>query len=122
MMSSGKFALPRAAHVWHAALDGASEHLTRLEPMLSVDEQQRAARFRRSEDRNRFVVTRGFLRDVLSAYVQIDPADIQFEYGPKGKPRIQPGSAAAPVQFNLARCDTIALLAVTAGQPVGIDI
>lgn len=123
MTSHEKIALPRqAAHVWHATLDGASKHLIRLEPMLSVDERERAARLRRSEDRNRFVVTRGFLREVLSTYTHIDPAVIQFEYGPKGKPRMQAGSAVAPLQFNLSHCDSIALLAITADRPVGVDI
>lgn len=123
MTSPEKIALPRqAAHVWHASLDGASKNLIRLEPMLSVDERERAARLRRPQDRNRFVVSRGFLREVLSAYTHIDPAVIQFAYGPQGKPRMQPGSAAAPVQFNLSHCDSIALLAITADRPVGVDI
>ena len=108
--------------MWRAALDRARAYIGPLERMLSVDEWQRAARFRSSHDRERFVITRGFLREVLGAYVQTDPADVQFDTGPKGKPSVRAGAATEPVQFSLSHSDSIALLAITADRPVGIDI
>ena len=123
MIVAKKIVLGRQdVHVWRAALDATSEHTSCLELILSVAERQRAARFRRSQDREQFVIARGFLREVIGAYVQIDPADVQFDAGPKGKPFVRTCGVSEPVQFNLSHSDSIALLAITADRPVGIDI
>jgi len=109
-------------HVWRAVLDVAADTRARLERLLSGDELQRAACFHRSQDRERFILARAFLRDALSAYVQTEPADLQFAVTPAGKPRLRGRGAGTPVQFNLSHSDAIALLAITADRPVGIDI
>ena len=71
-----------ATEVWRAelAVDPATFH--RLENMLADDERERAARFIFQQDRDRFIAARGILRDVLSRYLQCEPRNIGFAYGP----------------------------------------
>src|SRR5215469_7012517 len=113
---------PEEVHVWRTDLDAALGLIGPLEHVLSVDERQRATRFHRSLDRERFVLSRAFLREVLSVYVETDPAELQFAVAAGGKPALRAAAGAEPVHFNLSHAEAIALLAVTAAGPVGIDI
>lgn len=86
---------------------------------LPDDEKQRAARFKFEEDRVRWIRARSSLRLILSRYVGDDPFRIAFEYGPHGKPALPPIN---DVQFNLSHSGDWAMIAVTHGVPVGVDI
>jgi 4'-phosphopantetheinyl transferase len=109
------------AHIWacetrlHAAMADSKW-------MLTEDELQRASRFRDLEARHAFVVAHGWVRKVLSAYTDIPPHLLRFETGPYGKPFIERRLDHQNVEFNLSHSGSIAILAVTAGVPIGIDI
>lgn len=55
---------------------------------------------------------------LLAAYLGLTPAMLEFEQGPGGKPRLR----EEPLQFNLSHSDRLALLAVSAVLPVGVDV
>ena len=86
--------------------------------MLSGDERVRAARFRTTELRRRFVVAHGALRTILSGYLGIPPGAVRFDTTESGKPYV-PG---AGLTFNLSRSEGLALCAITAAGQVGVDI
>ena len=86
---------------------------------LSDEENARAKRFKFEEDRVRWTRARSSLRLILSRYAGEDPAKICFTYGPHGKPSLLPFSE---VEFNLSHAGDWALVAVTRGVPVGVDI
>ena len=86
--------------------------------MLSGDERVRAARFRTTELRKRFVVAHGALRTILSGYLGIPPAAVRFDTSGSGKPYV-PG---ARLIFNLSRSEGFALCAITVAGQVGVDI
>jgi phosphopantetheinyl transferase len=86
---------------------------------LSEDELARAKRFKFEEDRIRWTRARSSLRLILSRYVGEDPARISFTHGEHGKPSLLPFSE---VEFNLSHSGEWAMIAVTHGVPVGIDI
>jgi 4'-phosphopantetheinyl transferase len=113
---------PARVHVWAAHLDLEPEGLAVLSATLSATERQRAARFRLERHRNRFIAGRGFLRLVLSRYLQVEPAGVRFDYGPHGKPELAGRLAGSGLHFNLAHSEEIALLAVTRAGPVGVDV
>jgi 4'-phosphopantetheinyl transferase len=106
-------------HVWRIALEPPSAEVERLLRVLSSDERARADRFHRERDRGRFVVGRGTLRTLLGRYLDIEPAGLEFQYGPQGKPAL---SGDASLRFNLAHSHSLALLAVADGREVGIDL
>jgi 4'-phosphopantetheinyl transferase len=107
--------------VWAYRLDEPEDVVDAWSPVLSRDESLRADRFVRREDRGRWIVARGILRHLLGGYCGIDPVDVAFEYGAAGKPGVA-ASVPASVAFNMAHSHDRALVAVTRGAPVGIDL
>lgn len=107
-------------HVWQGALDVGAQLLERLAATLSPSEHDRANRFREAEHRRRFVAGRGMQRDVLARYAGVAPERLAFATGPAGKPSLAPNPD--DVRFNASNAAGLAVVAVTAGQEVGIDI
>ncbi len=85
---------------------------------LSDEERNRASGFRFDRDRIRWVQSMGFLRHVLGAVTGNPPAGLRFERTRGGKPFLRAG--APP--FNLSHSASIAALAVSGSDAVGIDI
>jgi 4'-phosphopantetheinyl transferase len=105
--------------VWSIPLAQPDDLVARLTEALSPDERARAARFVFPRDRRRFAVARGALRSILAGYLGLTPSALAFAYGPRGKPRL---ADRADLDFNLAHSHELALCAVTAGRPVGVDV
>lgn len=81
---------PAEVHVWRAGLALDAGELERLQKVLSPDEQARARRFCFEKDRQRFIASRGILREILARYLKLDPARLAFSYGRFGKPSLAP--------------------------------
>ncbi len=101
-------------HVWQVNLDAIAFSIE----MLSVDERSRADRFKFAQHQQRFIAGRGFLRSLLSRYLNADPSSLEFYYGSHGKPFLKETS----IQFNLAHSQHLAVYAVTRDRAVGIDV
>ena len=112
------------AHVWNIPSDQdvSRSDLDGLVETLAPEERQRAESFRFDIDRARFIAGRGALRRILGNYLREDPAGIEIRYESHGKPVLGGQFAGGGVQFNLAHCRDLAVLAVTRGRLVGIDL
>jgi 4'-phosphopantetheinyl transferase len=109
-------------HVWHAALDREEKVLAELESTLSLEERARADRFHFVNDRNRFVVARGLLRELLGRYLQQAPAGLEFSYGEHGKPALSGGNASSGLCFNLSHSSGLVVYAIARERNLGIDV
>jgi len=108
--------------VWHAPLDIHPSELDRLEQTLASDEISRARRFRHLTDRQRFVACRGILREMLSRFIDRSPTEIEFCYGPRGKPRLRSDEESHPLRFNVSHSYGLAVFAIAHDREVGVDI
>lgn len=106
--------------MWYVDLDVNADALSHLTRWLSDDELVRAERFRSDLDRARYVVGRAALRRVLGDRLGCSPAAIRFSYGRNGKPIIEGGQGH--VEFNLAHSGGDAVIALSDGAAVGVDI
>ena len=106
-------------HVWTASLDPEPRALRRLEQTLSDDEHLRAERFRFERHRRRYIAGRALLRTLLGGYLQRRPGEIEFGYGPYGKPYLLGDDA---VSFNLAHSGDRALYALGRNLEIGVDV
>ncbi len=109
-------------HVFCACLDQPASRLQELAQTLSESEQVRAERFYFEQDRKRFTIGRGLLRTILGCYLDIEPSQVQFCYGSKGKPALAPSCGRGAIRFNLSHSQGLALYAVTSEREIGVDI
>jgi 4'-phosphopantetheinyl transferase len=109
-------------HLWAVALDPQDDFLQPCENLLSEGERNRAARFRAGFLRNRYVTARGALRLLLGRYLQAEPAEIAISHQPHGKPELTAPWNRHGVEFNLSHSGDLAIIAVTRGCPIGVDV
>jgi 4'-phosphopantetheinyl transferase len=119
---SDRLILPaNEVHVWRADLDQLRSQIEEFYRVLVPDEKERAGRFHFQKDRENFIVSRGLLRKILGLYLGSNPGDLRLQYGSHGKPFLEK-SLGGKLQFNLSHSHNLALLAVTRGREVGIDV
>ncbi|MCG8365690.1 MAG: 4'-phosphopantetheinyl transferase superfamily protein [Pseudanabaenales cyanobacterium] len=109
-------------HIWRANLDLPAVLISPFGQTLSTDEWQRAQRFHFERDRRRFIAGRSILRTILSRYLALAPSQIEFCYGPHGKPSLADTCSEQSLCFNLSHSADLALYAVTRDRQIGVDI
>lgn len=110
-------------HVWRLHLDQLRTRFNKSFDILSEDEQHRALRFHFALDRERFVLARAGLRTVLSHYTGISPKHLRFSYSRYGKPILcDDGDSSGSFAFNLSHSEDLALIGITRGEAIGIDV
>ena len=114
--------LPEEVHLWLARLDASALQDDALGKHLSLEERNKAERFKFDRDRIRYIVAHGFLRSILSSYLDVSPADLTFASGLNGKPMLRPLPHAKTIQFNLSHSYEMALIAVTHERDIGVDL
>lgn len=107
--------------LWITRLIATSGRLRDFEDRCSEDEKRRADGFRLGRLRESFVIGRGLLRSILSSYIGQRPDDLQFQYGPKGKPLLRSNSEQT-LYFNLAHSENLAICAVSRDCELGVDV
>ncbi|HEX2179438.1 MAG TPA: 4'-phosphopantetheinyl transferase superfamily protein [Actinomycetota bacterium] len=108
-----------AAFLWLARIGGPG--LPYDAGPLSSDEKDRAARFVFDRDRNRYIAARHVLRALLARYLGTEPAAVQFDYSRYGKPSIR-SPEPSRVEFNLSHCEDWAVVGITTGARIGVDL
>jgi 4'-phosphopantetheinyl transferase len=112
--------LQTAVDLWALDLDG--ERPSTYQPLLSADERERAGRFHFERDRNRYIVGRGRLRQLLGQYLDLPPQKITFAYTDHGKPYLPPQPDQPDLRFNISHSQQFALLAFAWGRRLGVDV
>ncbi len=110
------------ADIWRVSLDRTPGEIRLLFKSLSAEEQERADRLRFPVHRNRYIASRGFLRQILGGYIHIAAQEIRFLSGFHGKPQLNVFPGKTDLQFNLSHSHGLALYAVSRKQNIGIDV
>lgn len=101
-----------------ATLDVPSRDVAAARTRLCREEYDRADRFAFERDRNRYIVARATLRELLAERLGTTSEAVDFTYGLYGKP----GLAGEDLRFNVSHSEGIAVFAFTQGREIGIDI
>lgn len=107
-------------HLWTVRLQAPDDVFARCLSWLSRDEIARAERFYFEQHRRTFVLGRGVLRAILASYLRTEATELQFSYGPHGKPALS--DASCPLRFNASHSGDLAAYAFTAGCEIGVDV
>ncbi|MBI5032171.1 MAG: 4'-phosphopantetheinyl transferase superfamily protein [Chloroflexi bacterium] len=114
--------LERQVHVWRISLDLPASSIVRHWINLADDERARAERFCFRRDRERFIANRGLLREILSYYLDCDPAQLHFRYNPFGKPTLDQNVNKSAIHFSVSHSNTLGLIALADTPEIGVDI
>jgi len=106
-------------HVWRVCLELGDDQLDRFRRILEPEELDRAGRFRFERLQRHFVASRGFLRYVLARYLGKKAEELRFSHNSYGKPSL---AGEGTLQFNMSHSHEVALVAVTRGAAVGVDV
>ena len=98
------------------------EDIRGLRKLLSDTERRRADRFAFDRDRNRFIVARARLREMLATRLSVRPESVELTYGVHGKPALARRFADSDLRFNVSHSDDVAVYAFSFGREIGIDI
>lgn len=104
-------------HVWLAAMP---QEWQAGQAILSCEERTRAAKFVFERDRAHYTFHHTALRMILAGYTGLAPGDVPVVSRAGEKPTL-----AAPYEhwrFNLSHAGPVALIAVSAGCEVGVDV
>jgi 4'-phosphopantetheinyl transferase len=118
--AAGSLPARNEVDIWFVPLNRDVQYLHAALQALAPDEVKRAERFRFDTDRERFVLSRGVLRNILGRYLEIPPTKLCFEYNEYGKPALK--RQCRSLSFNLSHAPGAALYAVSSGRKVGVDL
>ncbi|MCL4699167.1 MAG: 4'-phosphopantetheinyl transferase superfamily protein [Burkholderiaceae bacterium] len=113
---------PDEAQLFLLSLDDPPWPSDTLYALLDAHESARAARFHFAQHRLRFAHGRGVLRRLLAPAPGLAPAALRFELGAEGKPRLAAAMARPTLDFNLSHCEGWALVGLSDGAAIGVDI
>jgi 4'-phosphopantetheinyl transferase len=109
-------------HIHVSHLDGKNPEPVQVESILSHAELARANRLPEGSARGRFTAGRLFLRETLSEYLDVKPGKLPIYEGEWGKPYLARQSGHRHISFNLSHSAEMALLAISGGIEVGVDM
>ena len=109
--------LPGQVQLWWASLDVDESEIDRLRGMLTPEELRRAERFRVAAAARRFIGARATLRMTLGRAIGAEPADVEFLFGERGKPRLSDEG----IFFNASDSGDYVVVALSTAE-VGVDI
>lgn len=109
-------------HLWWQDL-----HTERLDPglldgLLSERESRRVRRFRVDKVKREFTAARGVLKLLLSGYLDRPPGELEFRYGPLGKPSMPALANGDQLCFNYTDSAGYALYAFAWNRELGVDL
>lgn len=89
-----------------------------LSSFLETNELNRAKRYYKESDKNKFIICRALLKLILSFYTKLHVRNIKIDYNINKKPYL---SSQPSLHFNVSHSGDYAIIAV-ANRIVGIDI
>jgi 4'-phosphopantetheinyl transferase len=105
-------------HIWRYTVNEQDYATEKINPILSVEEREKAIRFMQEQHAIKYVCNHRFMRNVLGAYLNVLPAEIKFSHTALGKPFIE----NSDLFFNLSHRNKYGLLAIFKDAEVGVDI
>ncbi len=109
-------------HLWYVrpAECNSQELLESYQRLLTKEETVRQQRYIFAEDRHDALVTRAFVRELVSFYVEEKPEKLSFQVGDNGKPELL--NCSLPLKFNISHTKDLIICAVTLNDEIGCDV
>lgn len=114
------FSFYEGIHIWHISMSENLRGLPHYLSLLKPDELERAKRFHRQKDHDRFVIGRAILKQLMGRYLTLPAGSVEFGSGVNKKPFIANGGGQ--IEYNMSHSNDAIILAIQGGYPVGVDV
>jgi len=109
---------PNIAFVYIVNLTNCKQNIPLFWECLSTKEKIQAKQYYTSDLSDRYIISHGVLRYILSYYIHQPPQNIEFIYNEYGKPFLKNNN----IQFNMSHSHGIVSYIISPDYRVGIDI
>ena len=109
-------------HLWITHPQAITDHqlLSRYNNLMTPEERARQQRFKFPHHQHDALITRAFVRTVLSHYADRQPEIWRFEKGDQGKPEII--DPPLNLRFNLSHTENFIVCAIALKHDIGVDV
>lgn len=109
-------------HIWLTKPQNIQERLLldHYWSLMTAEEQAKQQRYKFAVDQHDALITRGFVRTLLSRYCDRPATEWRFEKGEKDKPEII--DPPLPLRFNISHTHGLIACAVCKTHDVGVDV
>jgi 4'-phosphopantetheinyl transferase len=111
------FEVSHACDIWRISITAKLPEMNQLTLLLTKDELERANRYYREYDRQRFIISRGYLRILLGRYLYKAPQGLIFEIGENKKPFL----SGSELQYNISHSGDCILIGIS-DLAIGVDV
>ena len=108
--------------MWLESLAGDAAQLRQAGEVLSEEELDRAQRFVREVDRERYLIGHLKMREILAAYSGGGARELKFAVGEFGKPELAKGLNSRKIAFNISHSGERVLVGIVREARIGVDI
>lgn len=110
--------------VWTLTTDelALAADLHKYDGLLSAEDRARVERFRKPDDRVRFVLGRALARQLLSSLAAVEPHAWRFRIGSHGRPDVDMPGDLGRLRFNLSHTRGLLACAAALDCEVGVDV
>jgi 4'-phosphopantetheinyl transferase len=114
---------PGQVHVWLVPTNRLEISAKPPQSLISSGELESCLRMTRPSDRRRCIAVRAALRSILGGYLGVAPSALSFATSAAGKPCLENQvDDRHPLHFNISYTGDFALIAVSRGLRVGVDV
>lgn len=114
--------LNNEAHIWSYRIDPKIINIEPYQTLLSPKEVIRKNKYITQTLKDKYAISRGGLRMILSKYLSVSSETIDFSYSKFGKPSIISTQNTENVFFNLSHSGNLALCIVSSIIDIGVDV
>lgn len=114
---------PNQVHLWYLRSEepGYTWLSQAIDSLISPAELTHSQNFLTRQARDSYLITRAFVRTVLSQYIDVSPQSWSFLANAYGKPEIATPSAGRSLRFSVANTDGLVTCAVALDRDIGVD-
>ena len=116
--SACTYSVSHSNHIWQINISSNAKHIDAASNLLSADEHERANRYYREKDKQRFILARAILRLLLARYLNRDAKQLIFEIGENKKPHVKGDTS---LHYNVSHSGNYILIAISDSE-AGIDV
>ena len=113
---------PQHVDIWLTSTELGEGQVRAYRESLSQGERARAQKFKSDAKYREYIVTRGLLRQTLTSMAGLDIAGVDFLDDEHGKPCLDSRVAGETIAFNVSHSHGLALVALTPGGRLGVDL